>query len=231
MDISKNTTPSVKLKGVGDSLWVTLDPSQPEDLIQNELTTIFGRLKHLATQARVILDTGESSGPNDVLINKLGDFLKESFGVGYISGPPAKRSHWEQRKRTKDANQSWQHHRSDVLMLAGRVRSGQKVSARKHLLIMGDLNPGSEVTAGGDILIMGSMRGSAAAGQPGNEDAIIVALDFRPTQIQIGGYIAAGIESSPAKAAEIAFVENNAIVVADYLKTNPFGKLPWPEVR
>ena len=116
-------------------------------------------------------------------------------------------------------------------MLAGRVRSGQKVTAKKHLLIMGDLNPGAEVVAGGDILIMGILRGTAAAGQPGNEEAIILALDFRPTQIQIGGYIASGTSKSPGTVTELAFVENNAIVVADYLKINPYGRLPWPEVR
>jgi hypothetical protein len=26
-------------------------------------------------------------------------------------------------------------------------------------------------------------------------------------------------------------VENGTILVEDYVKANPFGKLPWPEVR
>ncbi len=230
MDTTIQNTPSVKLKGVGDSLWVTLDPSQPSELLQEELTKLFGRLKHLASQAKVVLDPGTPQG-HDGLIENLGGFLKETFGVGFVSGPPKKRSFEEEKSRKRDVDRSWKHHRSDVLMLAGRVRSGQKVSAKKHLLVMGDLNPGAEITAGGDILVMGSMRGIAAAGQPNNEDAIILALDFRPTQIQIGGYVAAGLTSSPGAIAEIAFVEDNAIIVADYLKTNPYGRLPWPEVR
>lgn len=223
-------TQSVRLKGVGDSLWVTLDTTQPIDTLKNELTTLFERLKHLASQAKVILDPGTSRADEHVM-ERLGAFLKETFNVGQVTQPPQKRSSEEERIRRRDMSRAWQHRRSDVLMLAGRVRSGQKVTAKKHLLIMGDLNPGGEVVAGGDILIMGSMRGTAVAGQPNDEDAIILALDFRPTQIQIGGYVAAGLTSSPGTAAEFAFVEDDAIVVADYLKTNPYGRMPWPEVR
>jgi septum site-determining protein MinC len=230
MSTTNQSTSYVRLKGVGDSLWVTLDPTLPTDLLQAELIRLFGRLKHLAFQARVVLDPGPTPG-HENLIESLGTFLKENFGVGFVSGPPKKRSADEEQSRKRDVNLSWKHRRSDVLILAGRVRSGQKVTARNHLLIMGDLNPGGEVVAAGDIFILGSMRGTAAAGQPSNEDAIILALDFRPTQIQIGGYVAAGPPCSPRSVAEYAFVENNGIVVADYLKANPFGRLPWPEVR
>ncbi len=221
---------SVKLKGVGDDIWVTLDPSQPVDLLREELTKIFARLKHIAFQARVVLDPGTPKGYED-LIEELSAFLKETFGVGFVSRPAKKRSVKEEIARKRDVNRSWKHHRSDVLMLTGRVRSGQKVTTKKHLIIMGDLNPGAEVVAGGDILIMGSMRGKAAAGQPNNDDSIILALDFRPTQIQIGEYVAAGLKSSSRSVAEFASIRNDTIVVADYLAENPFKRVPWPEVR
>jgi len=116
-------------------------------------------------------------------------------------------------------------------MLAGRVRSGQKVTTPKHLLILGDVNPGAEVAAGGDILVMGSLCGTAFAGQPDNPDVMILALDFRPTQIQIGKFVAAGVHSEPTNKAEFAHVENSAIVVEDYLDANPFKRLVWPQVR
>ena len=96
---------------------------------------------------------------------------------------------------------------------------------------MGDVNPGGQVIAGGDILIMGRLRGNAVAGTPDNEAAIVMALDFRPTQVQIGGFIAAGLPPRPEKVMEYAHVEAGAIIVEDYLKADPFGKLPWPEVR
>lgn len=220
----------VKLKGVGDSLWVTLDPAQPEDILKKEIRKLFERLKHLAINARVIIDPGVPEGHDD-LIDRLGSFLKETFDVGHVSSPPQKRSTAVERRRQRDVGRSWTHRGSDVLMLAGRVRSGQKVAAKKHLVILGDVNPGAEIIAGGDILVMGRLLGMASAGQPDNEDAIILALEFRPTQIQIGGFVAAGAASSAERSVEYAHVENGTVIVEEYLEANPFSRLPWPEVR
>jgi len=220
----------VRLKGVGDSLWLTLDPGCPEDDLKAQLVELFERMKHLAVNARVVIDAGQNEGAGD-LIRRLETFLKETFHVGAVTPPPGKRSLDEEKTRTQDMGRSWQHRRSDVLMLAGRVRSGQKVKARKHLLILGDVNPGAEIEAAGDILVMGSLCGSALAGQPENSDAIVTALDFRPTQVQIGGYVAAGLPSSPGKTAEYAHIEDGRIVVEEYLKAKPFRNLPWPQVR
>lgn len=222
--------PLVKLKGVGDSLWVTLNPHLPVDILQQELTKLFSTLSHLAINARVVIDPGDS-GKHEKLINNLGEFLKENFAVGYVSPPPQKRSETEERVRKRDVEKSWENRKSDVLMLAGRVRSGQKVSAQKHLIVMGDVNPGGEVVAGGDVMVMGSLCGTAIAGQSGDEESIILALDFRPTQIQIGGLMAAGLPASSSKVAEYAHIEDGAIVVDDYLKANPFSRMPWPQVR
>jgi septum site-determining protein MinC len=117
-------------------------------------------------------------------------------------------------------------------LMAGRVRSGMKITAENHLIILGDVNPGGEVYAGGDILVLGSLSGVAVAGQgDGRENSIIFALDFRPNQVQIGGVVAAGMASSSGKHPEFAFVENGAIVVDNYITANPFGKLPVIEER
>jgi len=221
----------VRLKGVGDSLWVSIDPLLPVDRLQNELIKPFERLKHLAINARVIIDPGDHKNC-DKLIEELGIFLKTKFQVGHVSKPNVKkRGADKNRIRQQDMGNSWHHYRSDVLMIAGRVRSGQKIQTKKHFLILGDLNPGAELIAGGDILIMGSLKGKASAGHPDNEDAIIMALEFKPTQIQIGGFVAAGSPDSSGKNPEFAFIEDNAIVVDDYIKNNPFNRLAWPEVR
>ncbi len=219
-----------RLKGVGDSLCVTLDPDQPLDDLQAELDSVFRQMSHRTLNARITLDIGDQEGYED-LVQDLGTFLKETFAVASVSRFPKKRPPSEQGRRKQDVERSWHHYRSDVLMLTGRVRSGQKVTARRHLLILGDVNPGAEVLAGGDILIMGSLRGTVAAGQPHDEGAIVLALDFQPTQVQIGGIVAAGLPPSPGSSAEFAHVENRFIVVEDYLNANPFGRLPWPEVR
>lgn len=234
-----NSKSPVRLKGMGDSLCVTLDPAMPVDDLQKELSVLFKRCATLAVNAKVVLDTGEKDGYEE-LIEELGIFLKSTFGVGSVSAMLKKkgadseediRSDSEEDIRKRDVEGSWHHYRSEVLMLTGRVRSGQKVTTGKHLLILGDVNPGAEVWAGGDILIMGSLRGTAVAGQPENEKAIILALDFQPTQVQIGGIVGAGLPPSSKKQVEFAHVENDTIVVEVYLEANTFGRLPWLQVR
>lgn len=219
-----------KLKGVGDSLWVTFDPTQTRDRLETALKQIFERLRHLAVNARVILDPGEENG-HEPLIGSLGTYLKENFAVGMVTAPPPKRSVETETHRRKEMGDAWRYRRSEVLMISGRVRSGQKIEAKKHLVLMGDVNPGGQVTAGGDILVLGRLCGHALAGHPDNETAIVMALDFRPTQVQIGGFVAAGLPAGSDKVAEYAHVEGGGIVVEDYLKADPFSKLPWPEIR
>lgn len=230
MNMTDRNKSPIKLKGVGNSLWVTFDPTQPVDFLQEELTKLFKRMKHLVVNARIVLDPGEQEGCDDI-VKKLRVFLKDTFDVGAVSKPPVERAVKEERIRRRDIGSSWHNSASEVLMLTGRVRSGQKITAKKHVLILGDVNPGGEIVAGGDIVIMGSLCGTVSAGQPENEDSIVLSLDFRPTQVQIGGFVAAGIPSSRGKTVEFASVEDNAIVVKDYLKANPFGRLPQLLVR
>jgi septum site-determining protein MinC len=78
---------------------------------------------------------------------------------------------------------------------------------------------------------MGSLCGTAMAGLPDNDSAIILALDFRPTQIQIAGVVAAGHKAGSLKTAEFARIDAGNIVVEPFLGNNPFAKMPWPEVR
>lgn len=221
--------PPVKLKGVGDGFWVTLDPSKPEELLKDEIAKLFERLKHLAINARVVIDVGDAGGA-DALVNSLGAFLKKRFDVGVVTRPPEKRVIPVERIRQRDLSRGWTHRRSDVLMLRGRVRSGQNIEAKKHLIITGDVNPGAQISAGGDILVMGRLLGQVHAGRPENDDAMVLALDFRPTQVMIGEHVAAGGGGKTDGRVEFASVVNGAILVQDYLKSNPFGRIPWPEV-
>jgi len=222
-------SPPVKLKGVGDGFWVTLDPSKSEELLKGEISKLFERLKHLAINARVIIDTGKAEGCDD-LVENLGAFLQNKFDVGIVSRPPEKRSVPVERIRQRDLTKGWTQHRSEVLMLRGRVRSGQKIETKKHIIITGDVNPGAQILAGGDIMVMGRLLGHVHAGRPDNVSAIVLALDFRPTQVQIGEHVAAGLEENKEGRVEFASVVDGIILVQDYLKVNPFGRIPWPEV-
>ena len=230
MDTQIQDKSQVRLKGVKDGFWVTLDPTLPKDFIEEELTRLFNQLQHLALNSRVILDIGDAEN-HQGLVEDLAVFLKNKYNVGFVSQPQREHDMMEDKPRKLDMSSTWHQHHTDALIIAGRVRSGQKINTKKHLVILGDVNPGSEIIAGGDILIMGNLGGTAFAGQPDNEDAIILAIGFRPIQIQIGGIIAAGLPTSSAHALEFAHVENGGIVVEDYIKANPFGRLTWPVVR
>ncbi len=226
--INFDSAAPVRLKGVGDGFWITLDPSYPEEILKSEIDKLFGNLKHLAINASVVIDVGDAKGHDD-LIASLKSYLMTTFEVSKVSSPPEKRSIPTERIRQRDLSKGWNHHRSDVLMLRGIVRSGQKIESRKHIVIMGDVNPGSEICAGGDIIVLGRLAGKVHAGFPENETAIIFALEFRPTLVRIGKMAASGIDEDVRIKPEYASVENDAIIVKDYMKTNPFRKMPWPE--
>jgi len=221
---------SVRIKGVGDSLWVSVDPTKSFDVLSEELKTIFKRLGHLTIQAKVVIDM-EQEGDYNELLENIRIFLKEEYDVASVIASEKSNQDKIKKAPQKDMDRNWKNKRSDVLMIAGRIRSGQKIKARKHLLVLGDVNPGGEAMAGGDIIVLGSLKGKAAAGQPDNRDSIILALDFKPTQVQIGTVVAVGIDTDSPGLTEFARVEGDNILVEDYLQTNPFAKLHWPQVR
>lgn len=106
------------------------------------------------------------------------------------------------------------------------VRSGDKIAAEGHLIIIGDVNPGAEVIAGHNIFVWGSLKGSAYAGVPNHEEAVIAALHLVPIQLRIAGYIARAPEarSPTASVPELARIDQNAIVVETWERGRLFQK-------
>lgn len=98
------------------------------------------------------------------------------------------------------------------------VRSGEKVASEGHLIIMGDVNPGAEVIAENNIIVWGSLKGTAYAGVPNHEDAVIAALHLSPIQLRIAGYIARSPDVRPVTTAvpELARIDQNEIVVESW---------------
>ncbi|MBA3012748.1 MAG: septum site-determining protein MinC [Proteobacteria bacterium] len=219
---------SVRLKGVGKGFWITLDPSFPEAVLISEIDKLIRKLKHLAVNADVVLDVGDAKGHEDLIL-RMKTYLRENFDLGLISTTPVKRSVPTERIRQRDLSKGWNHHRSEVLMLRGRVRSGQKIDAKKHLVITGDVNPGAEIVAGGDVIVLGRLSGKVHAGFPDKNDAMVFALEFNPSHVKIGSVAASGNEEGASSIPEFASVENSTIVVKDYMKASPFRRMPWPE--
>lgn len=78
---------------------------------------------------------------------------------------------------------------SGVTVMSGMVRSGQILHHDGQLLLLGDVNPGGSITCTGDIYILGALRGMAHAGVEGNNESIIAASHFAPTQLRISEII------------------------------------------
>lgn len=71
----------------------------------------------------------------------------------------------------------------------GNVRTGQQVSAEhnRSLIILGSVHSGGEVMADADIYVYGKLKGRALAGLNGEPTAKILASQFDPELVCVGG--------------------------------------------
>ncbi len=100
------------------------------------------------------------------------------------------------------------------LVVRRTLRSGQAINHIGSVVVIGDVNPGAEIIAGGNIIVWGKLRGTAHAGAVDDDAALICALQFRPSQIRIGSFIACPPDRSrPPKIPEVARVQKGRIVV------------------
>lgn len=96
------------------------------------------------------------------------------------------------------------------VIMSGMVRSGQVLRHHGDLLFLGDVNPGGSILCTGDIYILGALRGMAHAGFEGNEEAIIAASHFAPTQLRIADQISRPPDEWETRetSMEFAFLQN-----------------------
>lgn len=100
-------------------------------------------------------------------------------------------------------------------IMSGMVRSGQVLHHDGDLLFLGDVNPGGSILCTGDIYILGALRGMAHAGVEGNEEAIIAASHFAPTQLRIAEQISRPPDEWETRetSMEFAFLQNGAMQI------------------
>lgn len=102
---------------------------------------------------------------------------------------------------------------SEALLVTRTVRSGQVVRHSGHLTLIGDVNPGGELIAGGSIVVWGRLKGFVHAGALGNAEAIVCAIELRPTQLRIADQIATAPKGGGPHAPEVARIDGGQIVV------------------
>lgn len=110
--------------------------------------------------------------------------------------------------------------REPALFVKKTIRGGQKLHFAGNMTIVGDVNPGAEVVSTGNILVFGSLRGLAHAGAEGSKDAIVAALELRPTQLRIADCIARAPKSSQdfLRGPEVARIQDGQIIIESYQK-------------
>jgi septum site-determining protein MinC len=113
-----------------------------------------------------------------------------------------------------------------VLTVDGTVRSGAVVRAAGDVQVFGDVNPGAEVVAGGNVVVFGALKGMAHAGCRGDDRAIVLAFDMRPTQLRIGKAITLSLDAHPERASRTPLPEIAWIAEGD-IRIEPYrGRLP-----
>ena len=104
-----------------------------------------------------------------------------------------------------------------AMMVRRTLRSGVRLHHPGSIVVIGDVHPGAEVVAGGDIVVWGKLHGTVHAGAFGDDEAVVCALDFAPTQLRIGRYITRSPDDRRRKAQpETGRVKNGRIEVVPW---------------
>lgn len=140
-------------------------------------------------------------------------FLDETFRI------PVKRQ-WEQRE-TYSSDYLYENEEA-AFYFRGTVRSGQTLEFPGNIVILGDVNAGAYVIASGDIIVMGRLHGVVHAGAEGEERAVVIGANFRPSQLRIAQYIGRPPDEHPRSRVkrpqtEKAYVKDGAIVIEPIL--------------
>lgn len=220
--------PTVELKGFRDGMRLIIDPEASMEQIEQAIVERMANLGNSLSGLTMNMDLGSRS-LNDEELVRLKNVLNEDYGLEVkqiigdsydepkaaiepqITGVPA--LHGEEHVYNQLASAH-----EETRFIRHTLRSGQVERALEgNMVILGDVNPGAEVVAAGDIIVLGTLRGVAHAGALGNTSSIIFSLNLLPTQLRIGRFITRPpAEQHPHQRAEIARVEEDAIIVEDF---------------
>jgi septum site-determining protein MinC len=224
----------VSIKGVRQGILLVLPDDQDWEAVRGQLKEKLQAAATLITGAKAQLDLGDRPVTSEQL-EALTSELKEGHqleisavvashedakaaveAVGLTMAVPAAPTPAEAGEKAKvipvptDPSTFY----NNALYMRQTIRSGQSVRHDGTIIICGDVNAGAEVIATGDIIVFGTLRGVAHAGATGDEEAQIIAINLRPTQIRIAGYIARSPDTAApplSKFPEVARVQNSEI--------------------
>jgi septum site-determining protein MinC len=189
------------IKGINDGLLVTLGEGDWPVLRENLLRNIEERAAFFQG-ARLTLDVGShaiKAADMGELRDRLGNFGITLAAVLGNSGTTEKTAlmlgiatQIQSTRRAAPTNSNPVEEPAVVtnetaVFVQKTLRSGTKIENSGTVVVLGDVNPGAEIIAGGNVIIWGRMRGTAQAGNNGNDKAIICALELSPMSLRIAG--------------------------------------------
>jgi septum site-determining protein MinC len=219
-------TPRVKFSGTDNGLCMRLEWDAPLPQLLVELEEHLQQSRAFFEGAQVLLEIGR----RPVLMQDMNQLavVLQRYGVTLQGVLPA--------PEVQDRSAPALPHPDVIPVMADpqttlhierrTIRSGEKIACEGHVVILGDVNPGAEVIAGYHIIVWGSLKGSAYAGVPDHQEAVIAALHLAPIQLRIAGYIARAPEARPEMVwlPELARIDQHAIVVEAWERGGVFQK-------
>ncbi len=214
-------TESLAIKGVRDSLVITLPPSPEGPALDRLLNTIDERTEFFRG-ARLALE----AGAHDLRAAELGR-LREALAerevtlVAVMSESEVTQGaaadlgldrDLEPPDPEEEVGFDTELPGQEAALVERTLRSGHHIQHAGHVVVLGDVNPGAEIIAGGHVIVWGRLRGVVHAGASGDEEAVVCALDLSPTQLRIAGHIALSPEESGAPRPEVARLREGQIV-------------------
>mgnify|MGYP001264898265 CR=1 FL=1 len=201
----------VAIKGTKEGLRLQLDETADwPDL----LAALRGQLEQGAqffNGARVVIDIGERA----LADGQLAELMELMRGHGLEPSALASMSR-ESRNTARAAgvvarplarSSAAAEDRGEATVVQRTIRSGQVVRHHGHVTVVGDVNAGAEV------IVWGRLRGTVHAGALGDRNAVICAIELRPTQLRIADLIARAPDGAAAGKPEVAYIDGDQIAV------------------
>ena len=219
------TTPTIQIKGLRDSLLVTLGGQAWDENQSALLTQIDGRASFFQG-ARLVLDVGTQALGVEEMV-RLRDVLSErgiSLWAVLSESPKTEKTAQLLGLATRLSNKPRVEERREpaepvsqeaALFLSKTLRSGTRIEYPGNVVIFGDVNPGAEVIAEGNVIVWGRVRGVIHAGAKGNRQAVICALDLSATQLRIADEISALLKPQKNPRPEIASINKEGRLHAE----------------
>ncbi|PDW01891.1 septum site-determining protein MinC [Candidatus Viridilinea mediisalina] len=213
----------MSIKGGRDGLRIRFDDSAEWGLLLEQLEQQLNQNQAFFNGASLALDVGERTLTTEQLTHLLNllqhhGVVAEALSAGAretrnaartagVTARPLPRYPDSSPQVSPDA---------EALLLIRTVRSGQVLRHSGHITLIGDVNPGGELIAGGSVVVWGRLRGFVHAGALGNVDAIVCAMELRPTQIRIAEQFATTPQEAGPHRPEVARIAGAQIVVESW---------------